>query len=414
MKKKLVFSGGFIKGDVALPSSKSISNRLLIMRYLSGREVAIAGLSGADDTRLLIKLLDDLKSGKTVFDAGNAGTVLRFMTALLSVLPGDYRLLCSERMKQRPVGGLAEALRSLGAGIAYTEKEGYPPLAIKGGGLTGNSVSVDVSQSSQFVSALLLTAPYLSGGLRIALEGNIASKPYISMTVSLMRQFGVAVEDDFGSFYVPAGGYRMTDTVVEADWSAAAFFYELAALSEGADIFLHRLTDSGLQGDAVAAGLFDYLGVQTVFENDGVRITKVRPADKNIRVDFTDYPDLALPYIVACAGEGVIGTFSGLDNLRLKESDRLKALSSQLAKFGYDFRETGYGEWVLINSCRVGENQTPLRQDIEIETFDDHRIAMAFAPLMLKTKTLTINNPDVVTKSFPSFWSEIDKVLNVK
>ena len=402
-----------LTGEVVLPASKSISNRLLIIKYLSGSKAKIENLSDADDTKLLAQLIKKLEKHKDFsFDAGNAGTVMRFATALLSVIDGSYTLTASERMKKRPVSALVDALRELGAQISYANEEGMPPLLIRGKKLKHNTIHIDASESSQFISALLLIAPLIEGGLEIIPSGKPVSRPYIAMTEALMREAGIDITDSYEGILVKEDPYRFEGKKVEADWSAAAFFYEMLSLADEGEFFLKGLEENSLQGDAVIAGLFDYLGVKTLYEPEGVRIIKTGEAKKNIRVDFNDHPDLALPYIVSCAALDVIGTFTGLENLRIKESDRLEALSEGLAKFDYDFRETGFGEWVLINSCRSDKSKNTPGQNIVIQTFNDHRVAMAFAPMVLKTGKLAIENPDVVEKSFPEFWLYFDEIIN--
>lgn len=399
--------------DINLPSSKSISNRLLIIRYLSHQDFPIENLSMADDTVLLDKILKQVSVDSPDFrlDVKNAGTAMRFLTAAFSVSQGEYVLNCSERMKLRPIAPLVDSLRNLGAEIGYLEKEGFPPLHISGKSLNSEFLQIDAGLSSQFVSALLMMAPLLPKGLELELKGNRVSKPYISMTISLMQKFGIEVKQTYKSITVQKGSYKPLSMSVEADWSSAAFFYEAVALAPlNSEIFLPGLFQNSLQGDAVLSGLFDYLGVETSFREDGILIRKISAADKNIRIDFTDYPDLALPIIVACAGLEVIGTFTGLENLVHKESNRVEALEKELTKFGYDFRATGFGEWVLINSCAIDGAKRQLPENVVVETYDDHRVAMAFAPLMLLAGKLKIKNPQIVEKSFPDFWEQLDRI----
>lgn len=400
------------KKTIEIPSSKSISNRLLIMRFLSNSDWEIENLSTADDTVLLDEILQEIQTGEIKeFNVKNAGTAMRFLTAALAVTSGRYTLNCDERMKLRPIATLVDSLRNLGADIIYLEKDGFPPLRISGKKMKSNPIKINTGISSQFVSALLMIAPLLDEGLELELIGDLVSQPYISMTISLMQLFGIEVEQNQNSIFVHKGLYKSFPIRVEADWSSAAFFYEVVALSPLlSELFISGVNQNSLQGDAIVANLFASLGVETTFLEDGIRIQKVEESQKNIRMDFSNHPDLALPIIAACAGLEVIGTFTGLENLIYKESNRVEALSKELAKLGYDFRETGFGEWVLINSCSVNHDERAFPENIEIETYNDHRVAMAFAPFVLLTKSLSIKNPQVVVKSFSGFWEEFDKI----
>lgn len=400
------------KKTIEIPSSKSISNRLLIMRFLSNSDWEIENLSTADDTVLLDEILQEIQTGEIKeFNVKNAGTAMRFLTAALAVTSGRYTLNCDERMKLRPIATLVDSLRNLGADIIYLEKDGFPPLRISGKKMKSNPIKINTGISSQFVSALLMIAPLLDEGLELELIGDLVSQPYISMTISLMQLFGIEVEQNQNSIFVHKGLYKSLPIRVEADWSSAAFFYEVVALSPLlSELFISGVNQNSLQGDAIVANLFASLGVETTFLEDGIRIQKVEESQKNIRMDFSNHPDLALPIIAACAGLEVIGTFTGLENLIYKESNRVEALSKELAKLGYDFRETGFGEWVLINSCSVNHDERAFPENIEIETYNDHRVAMAFAPFVLLTKSLSIKNPQVVVKSFSGFWEEFDKI----
>ncbi|OIO99893.1 MAG: hypothetical protein AUJ98_09845 [Bacteroidetes bacterium CG2_30_33_31] len=411
---RLFSSKNEIEGSINLPESKSISNRVLIIKYLSGSDFEIGSISKAADSQLLSEIIYQLKFFKTdkmIFNLKNAGTPLRFLTAILATISGEFVINCDQRMKSRPIGDLVESLRYLGADIQYLENEMFPPLRINGKNLHSKSIEIDATNSSQYISALMLIAPLLPSGLEINMLGNIASKPYISLTISLMQQSGISIKLQENRIIVEKGNYSMPTIDMEFDWSSAAFFYELAAISNKASILLKGLKTNSLQGDAIIPTLFEKLGIITVFEKDGVRISKASEAKKNIHFDFSSFPDIALPFIVSCAALGVIGTFTGLESLKIKECNRVEALSTELSKFDYDFRDTGLGEWVLLNSCAVDIHNIKPKKIISIETYGDHRVAMAFAPLVLISKELKIKNPEVVAKSFPNFWNEFGKIV---
>lgn len=415
MKKLLVkVSNPKFKVHIDLPNSKSISNRLLIIRALSTEYFGIKNLSKAHDTVLLTKLLDQILSIDSSnqineLDAEDAGTVFRFLTALLSSIPGTHLLTGHDRMKERPIHILVEALKSLGANIQYAEKEGFPPLLIKGQRLKSKSIIIDSNISSQYISALLMIGPRLPEGLTLNLKNDIASEPYLDMTIELMRKFGIEITRDNREIKVKNGFYRSNNMVVERDWSSAAFWYEAVALSENGSLILNDLDFSSLQGDSQLVEIYDLLGVSTQKVENGILIKQDRPYEKNFSYDFSSCPDLAMPVIATCAGLGIIGRFSGLESLKIKESNRIAALEVELGKLVFDFRETDSNEWVLINSCSSSVCDYDFR-DIKIETYNDHRIAMSFAPLSIIGKGITIDNPDVVSKSYPGFWKEFDKL----
>jgi 3-phosphoshikimate 1-carboxyvinyltransferase len=397
---------------VDLPASKSISNRLLIMRFLSDGDAAVDNLSTADDTQLLVKVLESFKAGKRMFNIENSGTVMRFVTALFATLPMEIELNGSARMHERPIKPLVESLESMGASIRYLDKEGFPPLFIKGSSLLsgGQTITLDPHLSSQFLSALMLIAPVISGGLRFRISSEQVSRPYIEMTLELMKAWGIAIEVKGSDIYIAQQEYSPCRMIVEADWSSAAFFYEWAALRPGSQLFFPHLQLNSLQGDAKTAELFLPLGIESIQENGGIKIINTGAKSKHVHVDFADYPDLALPFITSCAGLQLMGTFTGLNTLQYKESDRMLCLSQELKKVEMDLRDNGMGEWVLINSCDVNASRKFHQQ----EPFDphfDHRLSMCLAPLVLKTKELKIRYPEVVSKSFPGYWEQLDKVI---
>ncbi len=402
-----------LKGTVRLPASKSISNRLLMIRAMCGADFAIGNLSEAEDTLLMQKHLETVLSvtgrKKVVeFDTANAGTVMRFLTAFLSVRPGKWVLTGSDRMKQRPIGILADALNHLGASIDFLAKPGYPPLLINGCSLRGKDLTIDARVSSQFITSLLLIAPYLPEGLIIRLKGKPVSSPYSDMTVKLMQQFGSKVKQGKTRIHVKPGGYIPHDAVVESDWSAAAFWYEAAVFSEEADLLLPGLTFDSLQGDAILPAIYQNFGIRTEFTGQGIRLTKFQKKIDGFYFDFTDYPDIAQPVIATCAGLGLRGRFEGVQSLQIKETDRLRAMKNELEKLGVqlDFSEEGG----IVSAIELHPSKVSSREGLIFESYGDHRTAMTLAPFAFKTGTLKIQNPDVVVKSYPRFWDDLRTV----
>jgi 3-phosphoshikimate 1-carboxyvinyltransferase len=407
---KLIKRTGSIKNTVALPASKSESNRVLIINQLAGEEFnGLKNLSDAEDTKILKRLLQTKQES---LDVGHAGTAMRFLTAYLAINSKDrvVELTGSERMKQRPIKLLVEALNSLGAEIHYLDQEGYPPIQIRKGKLLGEQVSIDPSISSQYLSALLMIAPYLKNGLNIKLEGNVVSAPYIEMTIQLMRHFGVKVEEKSGSYFIPNQRYISTQYVVESDWSAAAYWYEMASLSDRCEIQLDGLRENSLQGDTALTFIYQQLGVETVWNKRGVLLKKQKNVqydyDKVYQFDLINSPDLAQSLICTCAGLGIKAYFSGLSTLKIKETDRLLALQKELKKMNV--------------SLEIGDDYASLsyramlkRPTAPIDTYNDHRMAMAFAPLVLKVNEMELNSPEVVKKSYPSFWDDMQQVVDV-
>lgn len=395
---------GPIEGSVTLAGSKSISNRVLIIRALCGEHFPIRRLAAAKDTELLLALLG---SRENVLDAGAAGTTFRFLTAYLALQPGAQVLTGTERMKQRPVGVLVEALRKLGARIEYLEKEGYPPLRIGSPEGMGRAreLSISAGTSSQYISALLLIAPTMPGGLALKLEGAPVSRPYIEMTLGLMRHFGVEHQWRADAIIVPQQPYRPRPFTVEADWSAASYYYAMAALSGEASLQLNGLFAGSLQGDAILVDMMRQFGVETRFNEDGILLTKRgNSIPESFEWDFLRCPDLAQTVAVLCGALGVNGRFTGLETLRIKETDRIAALQAELAKV-----QAG------LSALDPAQAPQPGRQYFQISgrarlddipafaTYEDHRMAMAFAPLAL-LGPIRIEDPMVVVKSYPDFW----------
>jgi len=394
-----------LKAEIKLPSSKSISNRVLILNSLCNAPGIIDNISICDDTDVMIKAL---KGNNNEINIGAAGTAMRFLTAYLSGQKGEYTITGTERMKNRPIKLLVDALRSVGAQIEYIEKEGFPPLRIKGQTLQGGDVYLDGSVSSQYISALLMIAPVMTNGLRLHLAGDVISKPYINLTTRLMHQFGVMVFEEEQTFIVPPQQYSPVEYfTVESDWSAASYWYEMMALckDDHATISLSGLLKDSLQGDSSIVGLFDSLGVKTTFNPSGITLTKKQhTVDSPLTFDFVSIPDMAQTAVVTCAMLSIPFRFCGLQSLKIKETDRLSALQTELRKFGYPL-EIHNGNTLEWNGDICDAEPEPI-----VATYEDHRMAMAFAPICLcKQAGVNIDNPEVVSKSYPTYWDDIKK-----
>ena len=399
-----------IVGDITLDGSKSISNRLLIIKALCKKPFVIHNLSTSKDTQTLDKLLNQ-QTGNT-FDCGAAGTTFRFLTAYLALQNGTHILTGSERMKQRPIGKLVAALRSLGCNIEYLEKEGYPPLQINApNALTTNELSITADTSSQYITALLLIAPTLPNGLRLTLEGTIVSLPYINMTLALMQHFGVAHTWAGNTIIVENQVYQSKNITVEADWSAASYYYALAVFADELDLTLRGLFKNSLQGDAVAAELGFHFGVDTIFDKNTEGVLTLRksgnPTPELFEWDFLKCPDIAQTFAVICAGSGVQGLFTGLETLFIKETDRVAALKNELIKGGVvfsklpaKFAQRSQKQFFMI------EGKTNFEQTPTFPTYEDHRMAMSFAPLAM-FQPVRIEDPSVVNKSYSNFWRDL-------
>lgn len=368
---------------------------MLILNALSGNASRLHNLSDANDTQLMLKRIS---SAEQVIDVEDAGTTMRFLTAYFSVTNQHKVLTGTQRMKERPIGILVNALRSLGSEISYLEEEGYPPLELKQfPGQKTDSLRIRGDVSSQFISALMMVAPALPQGLKLILEGKVGSRPYIEMTASLMKLFGVTCELLESQVNIPSAVYKPAEFTVESDWSGASYWFAFAALAREADIVLPRLFGESLQGDSAIAEIMASLGVKTEFTGNTLRITKSE-SKKSLSWDFTHCPDLAQTVAVVCAAKGLSGFFTGLESLRIKETDRIAALQKELKKIGADFTEEADG-WRLIPSEK-------LPAQASFQTYKDHRMAMAFAPLAV-VMDVEIENPAVVRKSYPKFWDDL-------
>jgi len=392
--------GSFSNVNITLSGSKSESNRLLILQALFPN-LSIENLSTSDDTQVLAKCL---KATNKVVDVHHAGTAMRFLTAYFASKQGaEITLTGSPRMQERPIQILVDALKSLGAEIEYLKTPGFPPLKIKGRKLIGNTVKIKADVSSQYISALILIAPTLPNGLQILLEGNITSRPYLKMTLSLLQKLGIETEFNENTIYI-SSIKRIDDTTitVESDWSSASYFYSLVSLSKASKIQLSSFYKNSLQGDSALVSIYKILGVETHFVNSkSILISKKDIAlPATLSLDLVNTPDLAQTIAVSCFGLGMECRLTGLHTLKIKETDRLKALKTELEKLGGEV-EIDPNSLHLLKSSRIISDQA-------IDTYQDHRMAMAFAPLSLKTN-LSINDAEVVSKSYPDFWKDIEK-----
>lgn len=388
-----------LSGEVThLPTSKSLSNRALLINAMTGNKVTPESLSSARDTQLMQVLLH---TPDEVIHAMDAGTVVRFLTAYFAVTGQIKVMTGTPRMLERPIKNLVDALRSLGAEIEYGGREGFLPLKLRGFKATQkNSIAIRAGISSQFISALMLVAPSLPNGLTIHLEGKVTSRSYIVMTAELMAHFGIRPEVGDESIKVPPGNYRPRAYRVEPDWSAASYWFAFVALAEKADILLPGAQSTSLQGDRVIVEIMHPLGVQADFMKTGLRLTKRAKALDHLEWNFSNCPDLAQTVLPVCAALGLSGKFTGLESLRVKETDRILALQKELAKVHTELSEQS-GVWTLV----PGNSPADFAK-LSIDTYHDHRMAMGFAPWGTLTD-LDIENPDVVKKSYPGFWEDM-------
>ena len=394
---------------ILLPASKSISNRALIIHALTGGNVMPENLSDCDDTKVIIRALSHRPE---VIDIKAAGTAMRFMTAYLSVTEGEHTIMGTERMKHRPIGVLVDALRYLGAEIEYAGEKGFPPLRIRGRQLEGGRLEIPGNVSSQYISALLMIAPVLSKGLEMKLTGGIVSRPYIDLTLHLMHQFGVSAEwTDIDSITVKPQPYRQRPYTIENDWTAASYWYEVLALMDelGAKVVLPGMLDGSRQGDSAVRYIFSLLGIKTAFaDREADRLTDATLTRHSCMLnrmdyDFTNQPDLAQTLIATCPVLGIPFHFTGLGSLRIKETDRIEAMKTEMEKLGYILHADSGTElsW-------EGDRCEPAAQPV-IDTYEDHRMAMSFAPLAIRLGRIGINHPEVVSKSYPHYWNDLRK-----
>lgn len=400
MKVKIQTETKKLSGNLKLTGSKSISNRLLILQALSGKMSPLSNLSNSDDTTVMLKALST-KEG--TIDIGIAGTAMRFLTAYLAIQDADFILTGASRMKERPIKDLVDALRSLGADIGYLEKDGYPPLSIKGKKLIGGALSIKADTSSQFISAILMISPYFEKGIQLQLVGEVLSRPYIEMTLNLMQRQGVNHEWVGDTITVLPGAYTDHVSEVESDWSSISYVFELAALSESAEISLERVDQVSVQGDQEGMNYFKKLGIDSSIDNGVLTIRKqtdfIRP--ELLEFDCTKTPDLAQTLAATTCALGIPMNISGLKSLPIKETDRLMALKVELEKCGAQVTIVDNEALEIIPGSAF------LDKDFTFETYGDHRMALCLAPLALVSNSVTLNNPRVVNKSYKSYWDDL-------
>ena len=387
---------------IFISGSKSESNRVLILKYLFNRDIIIDNLSNSDDTKVLLKALENQTD---IVDIHHAGTAMRFLTSLFAVTNKKNIILTgSDRMQQRPVGELVDSLKSLGADIIYEKEIGYPPLRFNGFNQTNKLIELRSDVSSQFASSLMLVAPYLNDGLQIKLVGNIFSKPYILLTCEILKRFGFSCIINKDEIKIkPNKKVSIKNYSVESDWSSASYLYSIVALS-GIDLKLSSFKSNSLQGDSKLSKLYENFGVKTYFKNDEIILkrSKSHRIKKFIELDLIENPDLAQTIIVTSLGLSIHTKLTGLNTLKIKETDRLVALKNEISKFNTD---------VIIDDQSIEINNFPkvLPENIEIDTYDDHRMALAFSPLSVLVK-LVINDYGVISKSFPEYWTILQKL----
>jgi len=405
---RLTKTSAIANGDIIIHGSKSISNRVLLIKELSGSSCTINNLSLSNDTQQLLLYINMISTcGKSsiplVIDANNAGTVSRFLSAFLIYREGTWLITGNKRMQKRPIKGLVDGLRLLKADITYTGKKGFLPLLIKGTDVVGGSIDVDVSKSSQFISAIMMIGPYLYEGLKIKFKGKPVSLPYIEMTQKLMQKFGAYVELDNKGVHILNGKYQFHECTIESDWSSASYWYETVALADKAEIKIDGLAKNSLQGDSVLVNIFEKLGVKTIFTPDGITITKSGKVVDVFLFDFEGCPDIVPAVMTTCAALGIKSVYKNIEHLTYKESDRIKALAQELEKVGASLSKID-GEYTLFPNSLKSNNK------LVFNTYGDHRMAMCLAPLVLKYDNIEICNPCVVKKSYPEFWNELKKL----
>jgi 3-phosphoshikimate 1-carboxyvinyltransferase len=394
-------SNNLLKSHIEITGSKSESNRSLLLQALYPK-ISIGNLSNSDDAKVMQKGLA-ISSGEV--DIHHAGTAMRFLTGYFASQEGKHVVLTgSQRMTERPVKVLVEALRKLGADIEYVNSEGYPPLQIKGKKLHKNQVSLPADISSQYISSLLLIAPSLENGLELKLVGKITSVPYIKMTLGLLNQIGVNTSFEGNNIKVsPKENIEAIEIVVESDWSSASYFYSIVALSEvGTELKLSAYKKNSLQGDSILADIYNDFGVETTFLKNEIILKKAKHYQStSIECDLANAPDIAQTIAITCLGLGLGCELTGLHTLKIKETDRLEAMYNELSKFG--------AKVAVTDKTLSLEPISHFKPEVVVDTYNDHRMAMAFAPLALKT-SFTINDAEVVSKSYPDFWKDLNKL----
>lgn len=401
MSLQLNRSEVILSSKITISGSKSETNRLLLLQALYPN-ILVENASISDDSQVMIQAL---KTTNSEIDIHHAGTAMRFLTAYFAIQEGREVILTgSSRMKERPIQILVNALRQLGADIAYEEKEGFPPLRIRGRKLTNSTVSIQSNVSSQYISALLLIAPKLENGLHLTLEGELTSVPYIQMTLNLLHQVGIKSEFNQNKIIVfPTTQLSNNSTItIESDWSSASYFYAIIALSKvGTQIALSSFNENSLQGDCALIEIYKNFGVETTFNENNITLRKINHQPTTFNQQLNNTPDLAQTIVVTCFGLGIACHLTGLHTLKIKETDRLVALQNELSKLG-----------AVVSSTKDSitiEASTKINSNIKIKTYNDHRMAMAFAPLALRVP-IFIEDAEVVSKSYPDFWNDLKSI----
>ena len=394
---RLSHTSSNVNGQCTITGSKSESNRLLILQALFP-EITLLNLSNSDDTQAMQR---GLASTDETIDIGHAGTTMRFLTSYFATTPGVEKVLTgSKRMQERPIKILVDALRSIGAEIEYVKNDGYPPLRISGQSITTESVELAANVSSQYITSLMLVASKLPNGLTIHLKGEITSIPYINMTCSLLQKVGIQATFEAQTIRVfPQENGAPKTIEVESDWSSASYHFSMAALADSAAISIKNYVADSLQGDSVLVDIYEQLGVASHFEGNTLHLTKTNKVKPHISLDLIKAPDIAQTIVVSCFGLGVSCDLTGLHTLKIKETDRLVALHTELTKLGADIHITD-------DSLHLAARKNPIVKDVAVDTYHDHRMAMAFAPLGLKAP-IRINDAEVVSKSYPTFWDDL-------
>ncbi|TAL58936.1 MAG: 3-phosphoshikimate 1-carboxyvinyltransferase [Bacteroidetes bacterium] len=406
-----------LKGTVYLTASKSESNRVLLIQALSSQRFRTTNLADSIDTQILAEILKNETAGdqghtlkkldvEVNYYTGNGGTTIRFLTAFFASREGTRILTGSDRMNQRPIKPLVEALVRLGAKITYLGEEGCTPIKIRGAVLKGGDIQMDAGVSSQFITALLLIAPTLENGLSIHLNGRIASRSYIMMTLKVLEHFGVTYKWNNNVISVPHQEFQGWDYHIESDWSSASYWYEMAAFSEEAELKIKGLRRKSIQGDSVVANLFEFFGVRTEFTEEGIKLSKTDYRPDIFDFDFSDYPDIAQTVAVTASALKIPTQLNGLHTLYVKETDRVKALKDELKKIGVKADDRAKGSLEISFPPRK-ENKDAFEPDLVFNTYHDHRMAMSFAPLALLYPEVKIEGPSVVSKSYPDYWNDM-------
>ena len=405
-----------INVEILLAGSKSISNRVELLNFLFKSKRQILNSSESEDTKLLKEAIHLISnSNAATIDVKHAGTNMRFLTAILSATKGDWILTGSERMKQRPIAALVDALREIGAQITYIEKDGFPPLKIKGDKLKGNKLKVKANISSQYVSALLIIAPFLENGLEIETIGTLVSKPYLKMSIELLKEFGIEVTQNLNFIFVAPKKHQQVQSteqnfIIESDWSSASYWYSICALSKNSQIHLSSFEANSLQADSVVKNIFENLGVKTVMKGHQLVLENIGKAVDFLEYDCVDCPDIAQTIAVPCFALGIKTHLKGLQTLKIKETDRILALKTELEKCGATVIANDDSIQIEPHLNNLNFNQT-----IHITTYHDHRMALSFAPLAFIFNSIIVDDELVIDKSYPTFWKDLENVgFNIK